>query len=97
MSFLAVLFAAAALDAPPSDQPPLPEAQAATTVQEATVMGKVERPICRTVPVTGSRFDRRICETPSAAKERRQDLQQALQRDKDQRPYEMRPRSLDGM
>jgi len=58
-------------------------------------MGKAERPICRTVSVTGSRFDRRICETPSAAKARRQELQQALQRDRDQRPYDRRPPALD--
>lgn len=97
MSFLAVLFAVAALDAPASEQAPQSQAPAATTVQEATVMGKAaERPICHTEPVTGSHFDRRVCETPTAAKLRRQDLQQALQRDRDQRPYDRPPPTLDG-
>jgi hypothetical protein len=96
MSFLAILFAVVALDAPAPDQAPPAEAPGATTVHEATVTGKAERPVCHTEPVTGSHFGKRVCETPSAAKQRRQELQQALQRDRDQRPYDRPPPTLDG-
>jgi len=97
MSFLAVLFAVAALDAPPSDQAPQSAAPVAT-VAPATANGMApqDRVMCHTEPVTGSHFGRRVCETQAAAKARRDDLRQALQRDRDQRPYEKAPPTLDG-
>jgi hypothetical protein len=98
MSFLAVLFAVAALDAPPSDQAPQSQALPATTVSTATATAKApeDRVTCHTEPVTGSHFGKKVCETQAAAKARREDLRQALQRDRDQRPYDKAPPTLDG-
>lgn len=88
MSLVAVALAALALDATAVDQTASAPMEAPPTVAAATATGKVpeERVTCRTQTVTGSRFGKKICESQEAAKLRRQETREALERAQTQRP-----------
>lgn len=84
MPFLAVAFVALALDTATADQP------ISSTPPAAAGKAK-ERMVCRTEPVTGSRFSRRVCETEEAANKRRQEARDELERAKTQGSLRVAP------
>jgi len=86
--FPAVLFVSIALvqqitPAQPT-RPPAPPAVAETTVAPTVEVETADRSpttqVCRTEPVTGSRFGRRVCRSSSETSDDRRDSQEMLRR-----------------